>query len=282
MSMNEAPPLPPGIQRRNRKHAPLTYSQESMWFLQHLDPENIAYNSNFLVKFTGGIDRFSFEKALNQIVRRHEPYRTIYPNEKGKPVQVVQPYKHISLPYIDYSNLVEEDRMSAIYGYVTEHGDQPYNLQHGPLIRYALFHLSANEDMLFFGTHHIGSDAWSRQVLISELLQAYDSYRSGKEPILCDLPIQYTDYAIWQREWLKGETLTKFMGHWKNLFSGELPILELPLDQPRPSIQTFHGTRYQFFFSKTLVSQFKVFCQKERITLFHLLLANYVIMLMRY
>ena len=280
--MNENPPLPRPIQRRMQKRAPLTYAQESLWFLQQLDPENIAYNSNHLVKFTGGMDRSSLEKALNELVRRHEPLRTLYPNVEGKPVQIVQPFESFSLPFMDFSNLAEEDKQQAIQRYTAEHGDKPYNLQQGPVVRFALLHLAIDEDELFFSSHHIGSDAWSWQVFLSELMQQYDSFCSGKDPMLFNLPIQYTDYALWQREWLSDETLAAFTNHWKKILSGDLPILELPTDRPRPIMQSFRGARYQFQFSHPLTSQVKGFCQKERITPFHLYLAVYAIMLMHY
>ncbi len=273
---------PPPIQRQHLKEANLSFSQESLWFLQQLDPENIAYNSNYLIKFTGGIDPVSLERALNELVLRHAALRTVYPNQGGRPVQVIQPFESFSLPLVDYSGLPEDEQLQTIRSYVSKHGNQPYNLLYGPLVRFALLHRDPNEDYLFFGTHHIGFDAWSRLVFFSELMQLYDSFRSGKEPSLPELPIQYIDYALWQRQWLSGETLEAYLEHWKNILSGDLPILELPTNRPRPALQSFRGARYHFRLPQALSYQIKEFCQRERMTPFQLLLATYALLLMRY
>jgi amino acid adenylation domain-containing protein len=253
-----------------------------MWFLQQLDPENNAYNTTNLVKITGGVDRNYLERALNYLIARHEPLRTLYPNQGGRPVMVVQPFKPIELPFVDFSDLPEEERTQAIQKYFADHSNQIYDLQLGPSIRTALIHVSDVEDIFFFGTHHIGSDAWSRQVFINDLAKAYESIRAGKEPDLPVLPIQYTDYALWQRDWLSGETLEAFTSHWKNVLSGNLPTLELPTDRTRPILQTFRGERYQFIFPPHISSAVKSFCQRERITPFHLYLATYALLLNRY
>ena len=273
---------PPPIQRQNLKQASLSFSQESLWFLQQLDPENTAYNTNFLVKFTGGIDLSPFERALNELVRRHEPLRTVYPNQGGRPVQIIQPFEPFSLPFMDFSGLSGDEQQKAIRGFASEHGDRPFNLQRGPVVRFALLHISKSEDYLFFCVHHIGFDGWSREIYFSELIQYYDAFRSGKNAQLPELPVQYSDYASWQRKWLSGETLDAYIDHWKNILSVDPPVLELPSDRPRPVIQSYRGAKYYFRLPRGLSSQIKDFCQKERLTTFHMLLAAYAVMLMRY
>jgi amino acid adenylation domain-containing protein len=280
--MIENTPVPPPIKVRNQKQAPLTYAQESLWFLQQLDPGNNAYNSNYHIRLSGGIDHFCMEKALNEMVRRHASLRTYYPNQSGKPAQVVQDFEPFVLPFLDFSNLTEEQRQEAVHQYFNMHGDKPFDLQHAPLVRYALLHLSPVEDILFFSTHHINSDAWSRQIFSRQLIQIYESYRLKEKPVLPGLPIQFTDYAFWQREWLKDEVLKTYVDHWKAILFGDLPILDLPTDRPHPMIQSFHGIRYKFPLSPLLTSQIKSYCQKERITIFHLFLAAYSLLLMRY
>ena len=277
-----SPPLPPAIQPRRSTQGPLSYSQESMWFLKQLDPDSHAYNMNFLFRFTGGLDESSLEKAVNELVRRHEPFRTIYPNVGGQPGQVVQPFVPFSLTRVDFSGFAENEREEAINKYAAIQGSQPYNLHHGPLFRFALLHSYGNEDFLFFGTHHIGFDGWSLQVFYNELILLYASFSSGGLPDLPETPIQYCDYALWQREWLRGATLDTYVEHWKDRLSGELPVLDLHTDYLRPSIQTYRGTKYQFLISRQLSSQIKAFCQKERITTFHFFLAAYALLLMRY
>ena len=280
--MTKIPPATPPILHRHLKQASLSYSQESLWFLQQLDPENTSYNSNHLVKFTGGIDRHLLEQALNELVRRHEPLRTLYPNQAGSPLQVVQPFEPVSIMFEDFSGLPANEQEPAIHRYASELNDQPFDLQRGPLTRFALLNTGPNVDYLFFCTHHINFDAWSWHIFLSELMQFYGAFRSGNKPGLSELPIQYADYALWQREWLSGETLQAYVEHWKNILSGNLPVLELPTDRPRPVLQTFRGARFQFPLSRVLSSQMKGFCQKERMTPFQLLLAAYAVLLMRH
>jgi hypothetical protein len=282
IAMTSFPPPPPPIHRRSLKQGPLSYSQESLWFLQQLNPENIAYNSAFLYRFTGGISPSFLEQALNELVRRHEPYRTLYPNQGGKPIQVIQPFIPFSLPCVDFSGLAEDERQQAIRRYAFEQGNHVYDLQHGPLVRFALMHSSSNEDYLFFGIHHIGSDGWSQEIFISELIEVYPAFHSGKEPALPELPIQYADYAAWQREWLTGDTLSAYIEHWKNILSGDLPVLELHTDRPRPALQSYRGARVHFQLPERLSFHMKDFCRTKRMTLFQLLLAAYALLLMRH
>ena len=280
--MTENPPQAIPIESHSQKLAPLSFAQESLWFLQQLDPGNNAYNSNYHLRFSGGIDHPTLEKALNEIVQRHESLRTFYPNKEGKPVQVVQEYKPFTLPFVDFSHLGEEERQKSIHKYIVDHGDKPFDLLNGPLNRCAFIRLSKDESLLFFSTHHINSDAWSRQVFVNQLMILYHAFRNGEPANLPPLPIQYTDYALWQREWLKGDILKAFVDHWKKNLSGDLPILDLPTDRPRPILQTFHGNRYRFPLAQPLVSQIKAFCQSERITFFHFLMAAYFLLLMRH
>lgn len=280
--MTEPIPLPPPVQQHHFKTTNLSYSQESLWFLQQLDPENTAYNSNILLKFTGKIDPHSLEQALNELFRRHEPFRTTYPSMKGKPVQVVHSYEPFSLPNLDFSSLPEDERGKVVQKYFSEQGYQPFNLQEGPLVHFALLHLAENENYLFIGTHHIGTDAWSRQIIISELMQFYGAFKSGVVSPLPDLPVQYADYAFWQKEWISGEMLATFIDHWKNILSGDLPILEIPSDRPRPALQSFRGTTCRFQIPQDLSFEMKEMCRKENLTQFQLLLAAYALLLQRY
>ncbi|MGD0750680.1 MAG: amino acid adenylation domain-containing protein [Anaerolineales bacterium] len=280
--MTETIPSAPPIQPCHLKNTNLSFSQESLWFLQQLDPENTAYNSNLILKFTGKIDPPSLEQALNELVRRHEPFRTTYPNKAGKPIQVIHSFEPFSLPDLDFSGLPEDEQAQAVQKYFSIQGNQPFDLQEGPLVRFALLHLEKDENYLFFSTHHISTDAWSRQIVISELMQLYEAFRSGSVPLLPYLPVQYTDYAIWQRKWMRGETLATYINHWKNILSGDLPILEIPTDRPRPALQSFRGAAYRFQIPQVLSSQMTDFCKREHLTLFQLLLAAYALLLKRY
>ena len=282
MNASERPPRLTDITPRGQSQAPLTHSQESMWFLQQLDPGNNAYNSNLLLKFTGGIDRQALEQALNLVIARHEPLRTLYPNEGGSPVQVVHSADYYNLICEDLSALAANENNSRWRSPSLSWLTNPTTCKPVRCFRSALFHLNSDEDVFFFGTHHIGSDAWSREIFQKDLLQAYAAYRSGKEINLPPLPVQYTDYALWQREWMQGETLSRYVDHWKQLLPGELPTLELPIDHSRPALQTFRGARHSIPFSPELSAQIKAFCRQERITQFHFYLAAFAILLMRY
>jgi hypothetical protein len=280
--MPELPPASPEILPRTEKQARLSFPQESLWFLQQLDPQNNAYNSNYLVKFTGGIDRQLLAQALNELMRRHEPLRTLYPNQAGRPVQVIQPFEPQAVQFEDFSGLPGNEPEQAVRRLVAEINDRPFDLQRGPLTRCAILHAQANVDYLLFCTHHIGFDAWSRNIFFNELKQIYNSLQAGEQPGLPELPVQYADYAAWQREWLSGESLADYIKYWKGILAGDLPVLELPTDRPRPSRQTFLGGRQHFEIPLTLYAQIKDECQRQRMTPFQFFLAAYAILLMRY
>ena len=280
--MSKSPPVAPPIQPRHLKQASLSFSQESLWFLQQLDPGNCVYNSTILLKFTGGIDRSFLQQALNGVIHRHESLRTVYPNRGGRPVQIIEPFEPFSLPFVDYSDLPDDSLERAIQQFVSEQSDDPFDLQRGPSTRFTHLHTARNEDYLFFCTHHINFDAWSRQIFTSELTQIYEACRSGKDEGLSELPIQFADFADWQKEWLRGETLSVYIEHWKEILTGELPVLEIQTDQPRPVLQTFRGGRVHFQFPEESYSRMKEFCRMERMTVFQLLLATYALVLMRH
>ena len=280
--MVEPIPLPPPVLQHHLTTTNLSYSQESLWFLQQLDPGNTAYNSNILLKFTGKIDPQSLEQALNELFRRHEPFRTTYPSKQGKPVQVVHSFEPVALPNLDFSSLPEDERVKTVHKYFSEQGYQPFNLQEGPMVHVALMHLAEKENYLFIGSHHIGTDAWSRQIIISELMQLYAAFLSGVVPLLPDLPVQYADYALWQKEWINGKTLGIFVDHWKKILSGDLPILEIPTDRPRPALQSYRGATCRFQIPQDLSFEMKEMCRKENLTQFQILLAAYALLLQRY
>ncbi len=281
--MSEFNLIPPSIQKRNQNQAPLSASQEGLWFLHQLEPDSPAYNLIYLFKMSGGVDREILERSLDELVRRHEVLRAIYPtDQKGKPFQVIQPFEPILLAYVDYSSLEASEMDLTIREYALEHGLEPYDLEKGPLMRVCLFHSGPEEDFLFLAVHHIVFDESSRFVFVQDLLQLYASYRSGQEPNLAPLPIQYSDYVLWQEEWLSGETRETFIQHWKDILSGDLPILPLPTDRPRQAVQIHHGSRYYFEVSPRLSARLRTFSTNEGLTRFQVLLAAYAVLLMRY
>ena len=280
MKMN--PPVPPPILGYKQTRAPLSYSQESLWFLHQLDSNSCAYNLNYHYKFIGGVNHSAIEKAFNVLVRRVEPFRTLYPSQEGIPVQVVQPFVPFSLPYVDLSELEEEDQQHKLKERITALSNSPFDLQQGPLFRVALFHISNNEDHLYFGTHHIGFDGWSRSIMLAELQKLYSAFVLGNKPELPEQPIQNIDYAMWQKEWLSGDALAAYLSHWENLLSGALPVLALPVDFPRPPVQSYAGSRQNIDISPDSYTRIKDFCRKENLTPFRFFMAVYAILLMRH
>ena len=273
--------LPP-IQPLHQKEALLASAQESLWFFQQLVPQTVAYNSSFLFKLTGGVDRQVLERALNELVIRHESLRTNYLSRDGQPVQVIQPFQPFVLPFMDYAGLSSDECELAIRDYAAEHENIPFNLEQEISGRFALLHAGPEQDYLFMCAHHINWDAWSHHVLTGDLLQLYQVCRTGEQPDLPELAIQYSDYAIALNQWMTGDVRQAFVEHWKQILSGELPVLELPTDRPRPAVQTDHGARFHFSLPPALSTQIKEFCRSERITPYHFLLAAYSVLLMRY
>ncbi len=216
------------------------------------------------------------------LVLRHEILRTIYPSQGGIPSQVILPFEPFSLPVEDYSTLPEDERKTAIQQYAAENEKIPYNIERAPSRRFTFLRAGPQVDYLYVGIHHINFDSWSQNIFIRDLILLYDACKLGKPCILPDLTVQYSDYAISLNEWLKGEARGAFIEHWKDILSGEMPTLELPTDKPRPAIQTNHGACYHFDLSLDLSAKVKEFCRNERLTPFHLLLAAYAILLMRY
>ena len=275
--------IPPPIQKRNQNQAPLSASQESLWFLHRLAPDSPAYNVIYLFRMLGGVNQQVLERSLNEIVRRHEILRTAYPTDKeGKPFQVVKPFESFKLLCLDYSSSKADKKEQTLHDYAMEHGSEPFDLENGPVTRFALLHVGPEEDYLFFAIHHIASDDWSRRVFVDDLLQFYKAYQAGQKTNIVSLPIQYTDYALWQKEWVSGETRTLLVQHWKSVLSGELPILALSTDHPRRVNQASHGFRYNFELSPSLSARIKEFCRNERLTPTFVLIAAYALLLTRY
>jgi amino acid adenylation domain-containing protein len=281
--MTEINPAPPPIQKRNQNHAPLSASQEGLWVLHQLTPDSATYNVIYLFKLKGGVNYQFLESSLNELIHRHEILRTVYStDDEEKPIQVVRPFEAFLLPTLDYSSLKPDEKGQTLRTYAIEQGSKPFDLRSGPVCRFTLLNVGPEEDYLFFAIHHIAFDDWSRHIFIQDLIQLYEAYQSGREPKLTALPIQYTDYAFWQKEWIIGETRTKFVNHWRKILSGELPILALSTDHPRPANQEPRGFRHDFELSPSFSERIKEFCRNERLTPSIVLIAGYAILLTRY
>ncbi|MBZ4423406.1 condensation domain-containing protein, partial [Myxococcus sp. RHSTA-1-4] len=233
----QAPAL---VARGAATHTPaLSFAQQRLWFIDQLQPGSSAYNMPSPVRLTGALDIAALERAVSDVVARHEVLRTTFASGQGEPVQVIHPSTDFSLPVVDLSALPAEQRESEARRLATEEGVRPFDLTRGPLFRVSLLRLTPEDHVLLLNMHHIVSDGWSMGILIRELAALYEAHASGRTPQLPLLPVQYADYAVWQRGWLRGEVLDAQLGWWKQQLGDAPQALELPTDRPRPPVQTF-------------------------------------------
>jgi aspartate racemase len=277
--ISEAPPMVP--LPRDREF-PLSFSQERLWFLDQLDPGSAAYNIHSATRFQGPLAVEVLERCLNEMVLRHESLRTTFKSVDGRAVQVIAPYEPFPLTVLDLSGLDETARLAELERLATAEAQQPFDLSRGPLLRVRLIRLAPQDHVWIENIHHIVSDDWSMKVFTNELAELYKSYVQGKPSPLAELPIQYADFAHWQREWLQGEVLDSQVAYWKKQLGGNLPVLQMPTDHPRPSNQTFRGTQAKFLLPTSFYAALKTLCDREGVTLFMLMLAAFQTLLHRY
>jgi len=275
----QAPPILP---RTINENLPLSFAQQRLWFLDQLIPDSPIYNISLAYRVTGQLNVGALEQSLCEIVRRHEALRTTFTPVDGQPIQAIAPEINLTLPVVDLREIAEAERDAEVQWLATQEAQQPFDLTQGPLLRVKLLRLDEAEHVLFLTMHHIVSDGWSLGVLMRELAVLYEGFSTRKPVSLPELPIQYADFALWQREWLSGEVLESNLAYWKQQLGGELPILELPTDRPRPPVQTYRGARQSFELSKDLTDALKVLSRREGVTLFMTLLAAFKVLLYRY
>ena len=261
---------------------PLSFAQQRLWFIQQLEPESAAYNVPIASRLVGPLDVPALERGLNEVARRHEILRTSFILEDGNPVQVVAAEPNIHLELIDPGELLGAEREAEALRLAQESARRPFDLERGPLLRALLVRLGAEEHLLVLTLHHIVCDAWSLGVLLRELGALYEAYREGLGSPLGELPIQYADFALWQRERLTGELLDRELGYWRGQLGGELPVLALPTDRPRPAVQGHRGGRRALLLPELLTEKLKTLGRQEGATLFMTLLASFQALLSRY
>ncbi|HYP26944.1 MAG TPA: amino acid adenylation domain-containing protein [Blastocatellia bacterium] len=262
---------------------PLSFAQQRLWYLDKIQPGNPSYNLPFSRRIEGPLDVAALERSFDEINRRHEGLRTHFLlAEEGDPVQVVSPPRPFSLAVEDLSGLAADSEEAEIQTILNEEARRPFDLAGGPLLRARLLRLSGQEHVLMLTMHHIISDGWSMGVLFRELGLLYEAFVSGKPSPLPELPIQYADFAVWQREWLKGDVLKEQLDYWKAQLEGMPSALELPTDRPRPPVQSFDGAQERFTLSKQLSDGLKTLSKAEGSTLFMTLLAGFQVLLSRY
>jgi len=231
--------LPPLLPVGRDEQLPLSFVQERIWFLDQLQPGRSTYNMIGSVRLTGQLHVAALTQAFLTIRRRHEALRTRFVAFNGQPQQIIDPYLPVSLPQVDLSDLAAGARELALKSLVNEEAERPFDLAAGPLLRIKLVRLSGSEYAVLLTVHHIISDGWSMGVLVKEVATLYNAYSSGRPSPLPELSLQYADYAVWQRAWLQGEVLDEHVRYWREQLAGAPPVLQLPLDRPRPAMQRF-------------------------------------------
>jgi amino acid adenylation domain-containing protein/non-ribosomal peptide synthase protein (TIGR01720 family) len=261
---------------------PLSFSQQRLWFFDQLVPGNSFFNMPAAVRFGGPLDVAALEKSLNEIVRRHEVLRTNFVAVDGEPRQATLPALRLQVERLDLRHLEEEEaREAEVRRLATEEAQRPFDLTAAPLLRATVVRLGEEDHALLLTMHHIVSDGWSMGVLLRELGALYEAYSAGRPSPLAELPIQYADYAAWQRESLRGDVLDRQLSYWKRQLDGITP-LQLPTARPRPAVQTFRGRREFVAFEKGVTDALKALARGEGTSLYVTLLAVFKALLQRY
>ncbi len=266
----------------DREPAPLSFAQQRLWFLQQLDPDNPTYNIPQVVMLSGELDVPALSRSLSEVVRRHEILRTTFALVDGDPVQVVNPPFALSLEPTDLRDLAPLEREAEVRRLSVAEANEPFDLTNGPLLRARLLRTGEHEHLALFTTHHIVSDEWSQGILIRELSVLYDAFVHGHPSPLFELTTQYGNFARWQREWLQGNELAAQLSYWTRQLAGDLPALQLPLDRPRPALQTFRGATASISVSENVAEPLRTLARDEDATLFITLLAAFKLLLHRY
>jgi amino acid adenylation domain-containing protein len=275
----EVPPVTPVPRDRP---LPLSFAQERLWFLDRLEPGSARYNVASALRLEGALDAGALERALREVVRRHEVLRTTFALQDGEPVQVVHDAVEIRLPVEDLRAIPADEREAEARREAAAEARKPFDLQRGPVLRARLLRLGGEEHVLLLTLHHIVSDAWTQGILDGELTRLYEAFRRGAPSPLRELPIQYADHAAWQRRWLAGEALEKQLGYWKAQLAGASFVLDLPADRPRPPVPSYRGDRRSFTLPAPLHRALVDLSRRRGVTLFMTLLAAFDVLLHRW
>jgi amino acid adenylation domain-containing protein len=276
----QAPPLKPAPP--TAEPLTLSFAQERLWFLEQLDPGRSTFNIPTTARLRGPLDVSALAAALGEVVRRHQVLRTTLRSVAGEPVQEVAPEAPVPLPVVDLSALAEPLRSSRALLVVRSESGRPFDLARGPLVRGLLIDLAPEDHVVILTLHHIVSDGWSMGILLGELARLYADLRSGGAPSLPDLPVQYADYARWQRLWLQGEVLEAELAHWRRRLEGAPQVLELPSDRPRPAVRSGRGAVMPLRWKAPLALALQGLSRRGGATLFMTVLAGLHALLSRY
>jgi amino acid adenylation domain-containing protein len=264
---------------------PASYAQERLWFLERLAPGGSAYNIPMALRVSGDLDPAALAAALGEIVRRHEALRTTFAERDGQPVQVIAPPSAWTLPLVDLAALPAEARTAESLRLAQEESERPFDLEAGPLLRAVLLRLDLSdraEHALLLDMHHIVSDGWSMGVLVREISALYPAALSASPSPLSELPIQYADFALWQRGWLRGEVLERQIGYWRTKLDGAPASIDLPTDRPRPATPTWRGAHLRTRLDAALARELAQAARRAEASPYMLLLAAFQTLLGRF
>ncbi len=265
-----------------RSPLPLSFGQERLWFLDQLEPGSSFYNIPAAIGLSGRLDAWAMERAFQEIVRRHRVLRSTFAVIEGEPAQVIAPELRVPLHRVDLTSLPQEIRVAEVKRLSDAEVRRPFDLDRGPLIRTTLVRVAEEEYALLLTLHHIVSDGWSLGVLLRELVDLYGAFQEGQASPLAAPPIQYSDFAAWQRGVLAGEALEKEVAWWRDRLAGAPALLELPTDRPRPAVQSYRGGQLRVALPPRLSEGLRGVTRKHGATLFMGLLAAFDALLCRY
>ncbi|MBA1379346.1 non-ribosomal peptide synthetase, partial [Pseudomonas brassicacearum] len=268
--------------RSGFEHIPLSYAQERQWFLWQMDPHSSAYHIPSALRLKGQLDVPALERSFNALVERHESLRTTFSEHGEQAVQVIHRHMPLSIAIeaLPAGSTISKD--ARIKAYVEGETARPFDLRQGPLLRVSLLKIAEDDHVLVLIQHHIIADGWSMRVLVDELVRCYAADTGGQSLALPELPVQYADYAIWQRHWLEAGERERQLAYWVQTLGDEQPVLELPFDHPRPPVQSLRGARLDVKLAPELATALKQLAQREGASLFMVLLASFQALLHRY
>ncbi|MGA9381054.1 MAG: amino acid adenylation domain-containing protein [Phormidium sp.] len=274
--------LPSIFKRKNNSDLPLSYAQTRLWFIDQFEPNSGLYNISAALRLVGMLNVTALEGSFQEIVQRHEALRTNFINLEGQAAQIIYTETNWKLLVVDLKELPTNQQEITVTELVQQQAIQPFDLANDALLRASLIKLSETEHILILCMHHIVNDGWSIGVFVKELAELYNAYAQGQPSPLSPLPIQYADFALWQREWLQGEVLQTQLSYWKEQLADVPSLLSLPTDRPRKAVQTFVGAHREFELSAELTEKLTQLSQERGVTLFMTLLAGFKTLLYRY
>ena len=273
--------LPLPVSRHDCAQIPLSFAQQRLLFLWQLEPHSAAYNMAAGLRLKGSLNESALSRSFDHLLARHEVLRTVFHTDGDQAHQVILEQQKIALDRLDLTGTAVQEREKVLAQHVQDVTAQPFDLRHGPLLRASLFALADDEFVLVVSMHHIVSDGWSMDVMVKEFVQCYQAFSLQREPQLPALPLQYADYAIWQRRWLEAGEGERQLDYWRQQLGDEHPLLEVAADFARPPTQSFAGQTLSFDFGTDLSQQLNVFARSQGISLFMLVLAGFSLFLSR-